>query len=253
MVRTIIPAEQSLVLAMDVDGAWFYDLMSALELVESIGAVKFGFLQLNTGLESCVELARDTLGNVPILYEHQKIGSGVTEGDFKFAKTLKRAGVDAVIIYPFTGPTTQENWTKSLLDEGLEVLIGGVMTHEKFLLSEGGYVADEAVLKIFSLAIAQGVEHFVIPANKLHWVARIKQLLDDELGPGKYVLYGNGFIRQGGDLASCMRIVGNRLHAIIGSAIYKHTNVEDMRRAALSFSNQLLSFRSPATVTAGQP
>lgn len=242
MLQTIIAAEKSLVMAMDVDGAWFYDLVTALELVESIGAVKFGFLQLNTGLESCVELARETLGNIPILYEHQKIGSGVTDGDFKFAKTLKRAGVDAVIIYPFTGPTTQADWTKSLQDEGLGVLLGGVMTHEKFLVSEGGYVADEAVLRIYSLAIAQGVEHFVIPGNKLPWVIRIKQLLDDELGAGKYALYGNGFIRQGGDLASCMRIVGNKLHAIIGSAIYQHKNVEDMRKAVLSFSNQLLDY-----------
>ena len=237
--RNIIPAEKSLIVAMDVEGAWFYDLVTALELVESIGAVKFGFLQLNTGLESCVELARRTLGEIPIVYEHQKIGSGVTDGDFKFAKTLKRAGVDAVIIYPFTGPTTQQDWTKSLQDEGLAVLIGGVMTHGKFLLSEGGYVADEAVLKIYSLAIAQGVEHFVIPGNKLHWVTQIKQLLDDELGPGKYALYGNGFVRQGGDLVSCMNLVDHKLHAIIGSAIYHCKNVEDMRKAAVQFSNQL--------------
>ncbi len=239
MLRHIIPAEKSLVVAMDVEGAWFYDLVTALELVESIGAVKFGFLQLNTGLESCVELARGTLGEIPIIYEHQKIGSGVTDGDFKFAKTLKRAGIDAVIIYPFTGPTTQHDWTKSLQDEGLAVLIGGVMTHEKFLVSEEGYVADEAVLKMYSLAMAQGVEHFVIPGNKLPWVTRIKKLLDAELGPGRYVLYGNGFVRQGGDLLSCLNAVDHKLHAIIGSAIYQYKNVEDMRKAALLFSNQL--------------
>lgn len=244
MIRNIIPTELSLIVAMDVDGAWFYDLVSALELIEGIGAVKFGFLQLNTGLESCVELARETLGDIPILYEYQKIGSGVTDGDLKFAKTLRRAGVDAVIIYPFTGPTTQEELTRSLQDEGLTVLIGGVMTHERFLVSEGGYIADEAVLKIYSLAIAQGVEHFVLPANKLPWVTDIKHLLDTELGPGKYTLYGNGFVRQGGNLTTCMDLVGNRLHAIIGSAIYSHHNVEDMRKAALAFSNQLLNFHA---------
>ena len=246
MKRSIIPAARSLIIAMDVEGAWFYDLVTALELVEGIGAVKFGFLQLNTGLESCVELARDTLGNIPILYEHQKIGSGVTDGDIKFAKTLRQAGIDAAIIYPFTGPTTQEYCTKALLDEGLGVLIGGVMTHDKFLVSESGYVADEAVLKIYSMAIAQGVEHFVIPGNKLHWVTRIRRLLDEELGPGQYVLYGNGFIRQGGDLASCMKIVDNKLHAIIGSAIYEHKNVEDMRTEAVTISNQLLEFKDVA-------
>lgn len=237
----IIPAQRSLIVAMDVDGGWFYDLVAALELVESIGAVKFGFFQLNTGLESCVELVRCTLGDIPIIYEHQKIGSGVTDAGSKFAKTLKRAGVDAVIIYPFTGPKIQKDWTKSLQDEGLAVFIGGVMTHGNFLVSEGGYVADEAVLKIYSLAVEQGVEHFLVPGNKLYWVQKIKTLLDQELGQGKYVMCGNGFIRQGGELAPCMELVGNKFHAIIGAAIYEHKNIEDMRKAAILISNQLQS------------
>ena len=237
--KHIIHSEKSLIVAMDVDGAWFYDLMAALELVESIGAVKFGFFQSNTGLESCVELARNTLGDIPIIYEHQRIGSGIAEAGAKFAKALKRAGVDAVIIYPFTGPKIQEHWTKSLQDEGLGVFIGGMMTHGNFLVSEGGYVADEAVLKLYSLAVKQGVNHFLVPGNKLPWVKKIKTLLDQELGTGKYVLCGNGFIRQGGDLLSCLELVDNRLHAIIGSAIYEHKKIEDMRKAAVLISNQL--------------
>jgi hypothetical protein len=247
--KHIIPAEKSLIVAMDVDGAWFYDLMTALELVESIGAVKFGFFQSNTGLESCVELARNTLGAIPIIYEHQRIGSGVAEAGAKFAKALKRAGVDAVIIYPFTGPKIQEHWTKSLQDEGLGVFIGGVMTHGSFLVSEGGYVADEAVLKLYSLAIEQGINHFLVPGNKLHWVKSIKTLLDQELGPDNYALCGNGFIRQGGDLLSCLDLVDNKLHAIIGTAIYEHRNIEEMRKAAVLLSNQL---QGGLTETAGR-
>lgn len=244
--KLVIPAEKSLIVAMDVDGAEFYDLVAALELVEGVGAVKFGFFQLNTGLESCVDLARSTLGNVPIIYDHQKIGSGTTDTGSKFAKTLQRAGVDAVIIYPLTGPTIEEKWIKSIQDEGLSVLVGGVMTHSNFLTSEGGYVADEAVFKIYSVAIEQGVEHFLVPGNKLSWVTRIKTLLDRELGPGKYVLYGNGFIQQGGDILRCMELVDNRLHIIIGSAIYQHKNIEDMRKAAVLISNQLQDV-SPVT------
>lgn len=235
----ILPSGKSLIVAMDVDGAWFYDLMAALELVESIGAVKFGFFQSNTGLESCVELARCTLGDVPIIYEHQRIGSGIDEASSKFAKTLRRAGVDAVIIYPFTGPKVQANWIKSLQDEGLGVLVGGVMTHDNFLVSEGGYVADEAVLRIYSLAVELGIAHFLVPGNKLPWVQRIKALLDHELGPERYVLCGNGFIRQGGDLMACLELVGNKLHAIIGSAIYEHKSIEEMRKAAVLLSSQL--------------
>jgi orotidine-5'-phosphate decarboxylase len=238
MVQPLIHAEKSLIVAMDVDGAWFYDLVAALELVENIGAVKFGFFQLNTGIESCVDLVRSSLGDIPIIYDHQKIGSGVTDAGSKFARTLKRAGVAAVIIYPFTGPRIQEVWIQSLQDEGLIVLVGGVMTHPNFLVSEGGYVADEAVLKIYSLAIEQGVKYFLVPGNKLQWVSQIKALLDHELGVGNYVLCGNGFIRQGGDLLRCMELVGNKLHAIIGSAIYQHKNIEDMRKAAVMIAEQ---------------
>jgi orotidine-5'-phosphate decarboxylase len=240
--HNIMHADKSLIVAMDVDGAWFYDLVAALELVESIGAVKFGFFQLHTGLESCVELVRCTLGDIPIIFEHQKIGSGMTEAGSKFAKTLKRAGVEAVIIYPLTGPTIQKDWIKSLQDEDLCVVVGGVMTHDNFLVSEGGYIADEAVLKIYSSAIDQGVEHFLVPGNKLPWVRKIKSLLDQELGPDKYVLLGNGFLRQGGDLMECLEVANNRLHAIIGTAIYEHRNIEDMRKEAVSLSNQLQGF-----------
>ena len=239
MVQAIMQGERSLIVAMDVDGAWFYDLVAALELVESIGAVKFGFFQLNSGLESCVDLVRSTLGDIPIIYDYQKIGSGVTDSGAKFAKTLKMAGVGAVIIYPFAGPKIQEVWTKILQDEGLHVLVGGMMTHLNFLVSEGGYVADEAVLKIYSLAIAQGVEHFLVPGNKLSWVTRIKTLLDRELGTGNYVLCANGLIRQGGDLSRCLEVVDNQLHAIIGAGIYEHKNIEDMRKAAILISKQL--------------
>jgi orotidine-5'-phosphate decarboxylase len=239
MVQPIMRGEKSLIVAMDVDGAWFYDLVAALELVESIGAVKFGFFQLNSGLESCIDLVRSTLGEIPIIYDYQKISSGVTDAGSKFAKTLKRAGIDAVIIYPFAGPKIQEIWTKSLQDEGLCVLVGGMMTHPNFLVSEGGYVADEAVLKIYSLAIEQGVEHFLVPGNKLPWVTRIKALLDQELGQGNYVLCGNGFLRQGGDLLHCLELVGNKLHAIIGAGIYDHKNIEDMRKAAILIAKQL--------------
>lgn len=239
MVQPILRGDRSIIVAMDVDGAWFYDLVAALEFVESIGAVKFGFFQLNSGIESCVDLVRSTLGDIPIIYDYQKIGSGVTDSGTKFAKTLKTAGISAVIIYPFAGPKVQEVWTETLRAEGLHVLVGGMMTHPNFLVSEGGYVADEAVSRIYALAIKQGVEHFLLPGNKLPWVARITGLLEQELGQGNYVLCGNGFMRQGGDLLRCLELVGGKLHAIIGAGIYKHKNIEDMRKAAILISKQL--------------
>jgi orotidine-5'-phosphate decarboxylase len=94
------------------------------------------------------------------------------------------------------------------------------MTHPKFLVSEGGYVADEAVERIYRLACENGVNHFVVPGTKINWVKKIRQILEEKLGKGNFVLYAPGFISQGGDISECGQAAGDEWHAIVGSAIY---------------------------------
>jgi len=174
---------------------------------------------------------------VPIIYDHQKAGNDIPDMGKGFAEDLKDAGVTAVILFPFTGPTTQEVWTKACLGVGLQVLTGGMMTHPKFLVSEGGYIADKSVERIFRLACQLGVQHFVVPGNKLDWVKRIRGWLIKELGEGNFVLYAPGFITQKGDISECGRIAGKEWHAIVGSAIYE---AKDMREAAIAITRQII-------------
>src|SRR3989344_2735929 len=128
----------------------------------------------------------------------------------EFAQKIKNAGCDAVILFPFAGPETQARWTEACQEAQLDVLIGGVMTHDKFLVSEGGYVSDDASEKIFRLACRQGVYRFVVPGTKVDWVKRLRAMLDAELGASCFDLYAPGFITQGGDISECGKAAGER-------------------------------------------
>jgi hypothetical protein len=115
------------------------------------------------------------------------------------------------------------------------------MTHPKVLVSEGGYIADEAPERIFRLAAKLGVRHFVVPGNKLRWVQKLRAILVEELGEGNFTLYAPGFITQGGDLSECGLVAGKEFHGIVGSGIYNKETVEAMRAAALQCTSQLIA------------
>ena len=121
----------------------------------------------------------------------------------------------------------------------MNVLIGGIMTHAKFLVSEGGYIADDAPERIFRLACKLGVRHFVVPGNRINWVRYLKTVLYDELGEGNFVLYAPGFITQKGDISECGQVAGKEWHAIVGSAIYGKKTHGEMKEAAITVTKMI--------------
>lgn len=237
----IIKADRSVVVAADVSGQWeVLKLAKAINGVKGIGGIKLGMTQIKSGVNKAVNHIREVLGsNISIIYDHQKAGNDIPPIGSSFARELRFAGVDAAILFPFAGPATQEAWTKALQDEGLGVLTGGVMTHEKFLVSEGGYIDDGAVLKIYELAVNLDVTNFIVPGTKLDWVKRIRVFLDECIGTGKYDLFAPGFIIQGGIISECGRAAGPRFHAIVGSAIYEKKTREEIHAAACEMTKQV--------------
>lgn len=230
----IIKFERSIIPAMDIeDPAKARKLARAMKTVPKIGAFKVGFLLGFDGLAKMVDSIKRNHGDdIPVIYDHQKAGNDIPDMGAPFARKLVRAGVDAAIIFPFTGPETQKAWTKSVQDAGMKVITGGMMTHPKFLRSEGGYIADDAPERIYQLACELGVRHFVVPGNKLDWVEKIRAILDEELGVGNYELYAPGFINQGGSITECAKVAGPFWHAIVGGAIYNKPDFQAMRQAA---------------------
>ncbi len=182
--------------ALDTD-----DLAEALRLVEavdrapSVYGYKLGFaLGLTHGLGAVVKAIRRVSGR-PLLYDHQKAGTDIPDTAALFAGVVSRAGIDEVIVFPQAGPATLAGFVTALRDAGRKVIVGGVMTHDRYLVSEGGYLSDEGMLDAYRRAAGLGVTAFVVPLTKPARVADVVRALGPD---GDWEFYSPGLGAQGG-------------------------------------------------------
>ena len=191
--------------------------------VEGVGAYKIGLeLCLPYGIPKVVETIREYT-NLPIIYDHQKAATDIPELGEKFAKAVK--GVNAVILFPFTGPETQKAWIKACKKEKLGIIVGGEMTHKAFLESEGGFISEKESLKIYEIAAQEKISDYVVPGNKPEKIKLYKAFL--EARGIKPVFYSPGLIAQGGNITKSAHAAGENRHAIIGRALY---NAKDINK-----------------------
>lgn len=228
----IIKLDRSVVPACDV--GTLEELKKIVEkthTVEGIGAYKVGFeLALSFSLKKVVETVKN-ITDLPIIYDHQKAATDVPFTGEKFALVCKEAGVDAVILFPQSGPETEEAWIRALFEKKLGVIVGGEMTHPHYLESDGGYILNDAPRKIYQLAASLDVKDFVVPGNKPEKIKEYRNLLQ-EIKP---IFYSPGLINQGGEITEATKLV-ERWHAIIGRGLYK---AKDINKAAKEFTSQL--------------
>ncbi|MCX5819815.1 MAG: orotidine 5'-phosphate decarboxylase [Deltaproteobacteria bacterium] len=222
--RTVIPA-------CDVDVSRFEKLIKETANVEKIGAYKIGMLLgLSHGLPKIVEIARKYT-NKPLIYDHQKAATDIPDTGKEFARIIQNAGIDAVILFPQAGPATLTAWTQRAMEKGLTVIVGGHMTHDRYLASEGGYIADESIERIYLDAAKLGVVDFVVPGNRPSFIIKIREKI---IGLGiQPVFYAPGFIAQGGKISDAAKVAGPKWHAIVGRAIYDEP---DMRQSAVTLA-----------------
>lgn len=232
-----IEKERSVIVAADVSQLEVLkELVKQTCLVEGISGYKVGLeLVLTYGLPQVVSTIQEQT-NLPIIYDHQKAATDIPEMGEKFARACKQAKVNAVILFPFGGAQTEESWIKACQNEGLTVLVGAHMTQPQFLVSEGGFLADDSPEKIFRIAAENKVRDFVVPGNKPEYVEKYRQLLEGFLGKGNFTLYAPGFIAQGGEISETGKVAGKNWHAIVGSAIYK---AENFQKAAEKVTSQI--------------
>ena len=186
------------------------------------------------GLEHVVKTARKYTDK-PIIYDHQKAGTDIPDTGKNFARVCKKAGVDAVILFPQSGPETERAWIYHALDNGLKVIAGGPMTHSGYKESEGGFISDEGVFRMIRIAAKAGINNFVAPGTKLEDFKRVVEIVKEE-GVQNPIYYAPGFVAQGGKIEDATKIAGDKWHAIVGRGIYKET---DMRKAAIEHTSQL--------------
>ncbi|HLD00350.1 MAG TPA: orotidine 5'-phosphate decarboxylase / HUMPS family protein [Candidatus Nanoarchaeia archaeon] len=226
--------ERSIIPACDVPLDLYEKIVRDTADIEGVGAYKIGFeLGLGYGLPRIVELTRK-YNKKPIIYDHQKAGTDIPDTGKNFARTMKNAGVDAVIFFPQSGPETEKAWIEAAFEQDLGVIIGGLMTHPKYVRSEGGYLADEAIMEMYLNAAELGVSDFVVPGNRPEDIRKIKKTLEQRgVSP---TFYAPGFVAQGGSISEAAKVAGNSWHAIVGRGIY---TAEDIRKAALEHTSQL--------------
>jgi len=194
--------------------------------IPGCGGYKIGFsLCLTNGIRKVVKAIKE-LTDLPIIFDFQKAGNDIPLLAKLFADTVDIPGIDSVILFPFASALTQEKWTEELIKRGMTVIVGGHMTQDKFLESEGGYIADDSPVKIYTLAAKQGVRNFVMPGNKLEYVNKYIKLLDEIIGVGNYTVWSPGFINQHGVLTEFVKVAGQKFRIILGSEFLTPKNRE---------------------------
>lgn len=233
----IIKYDRSVIPACDVKTMQdFRKLIEQTHDVIGIGAYKVGsILTVHYGLPLLVQTVRE-FTDLPVIYDHQKAMTDIDDLGRDFSATVKDAGADALIGFPQAGPSTEEVWIKACKEVGLEVIVGGEMTHPKYRRSEGGYIADESLDEMYLLAARLGVNNFVVPGNKKERVSHYRSLLQPIVGDS-LAFFAPGFIAQGGVITDIARAAGRSWHAIVGRGIYL---ANDIRQAATEMASQLL-------------
>lgn len=260
----IIQLDRSIVPACDVPFEEsgkrpFEELIKATADVEKVGAYKVGVAFLDVGLKAVVNTAREYT-NKPVIYDHQKAGTDIPEETpDRFMDAMVRSGVNAVILFPEAGPITEYEWIKAAQARELEVIVGGEMTHPRFLegdLSEGkkknytkifseelgiereitGFIREFAPDDMYEIAARMGVTNFVVPGNKPDRIQRYREIIERDCGVVGVAYYSPGLVAQDGKIADAAKVAGNNFHGIVGRGIYA---ASDMKAAAVEHTSQL--------------
>jgi len=227
----IISRNNSVIPACDVPLDMYEQIVKETSDIDGIGGYKVGFvLGLTYGLPKIVEITRK-YSNKPVIYDHQKAGTDIPDTGVKFVETCKNAGIDAIIIFPQAGPETEKAWIKASRDADIGLIVGGLMSHPSYIRSEGGFLADEAILEMYLIAADLGVTDFVVPGNRPDDIKNIKDALEKKgVTP---VFYSPGLLTQGGKIEDASRAAGKHWHAIVGRGIYTSG---DIRKSALEYT-----------------
>lgn len=222
---TIIKLKKSIVPSCDVNSLKILEkLVKSTCSVKGVGAYKIGFeLVIPFGMKAVVKTIRKHT-KLPIIYDHQKAGTDIPDMGPKFVQACK--DVDAVIIFPQSGPETETVWIKAAQDSGMKIIVGGEMTHKGYLKNENGFIGDEAPKRMYEIAASLGVGDFVIPGNKPDKCMEYHDLIKKKIMNPVY--YSPGLVAQEGKISDLAKKLDS-WHAIIGRAIYE---AEDMEKAA---------------------
>jgi len=189
-------------------------LLTVIHSHDLISGFKIGFsLGLSFGLPKVVETIR-RYTDKPVIYDHQKAATDIPETGKLFARIMREAGISTAILFPQAGPGTLQAWIEALQMEDVGVMVGGIMTHARFIESEGGFITDRAVSEIYRLSRNLGVQQFVVPLTKPE---KVKALTAEVDFGETAVFYSPGYGSQGGAARAFAFLQEH--HVIIGRSL----------------------------------
>jgi len=226
-----------IIVACDVPVDKLDELLEKTYGIEGVVGYKIGAnLAIEHGLKAIVKKIKKY--GLPVIYDHQKAGTDIPRMAKPFAKACKNSGVDSVIIFPQAGPKSEVAFIEAIKENGMIPMVGGEMTHEAYLMEDGGFIKDDAPAEMYEIAAKNGVDYFIIPGNKTEAIKKYHLLLTNIINEPKYCMPGIG--KQGGEIEKAFLILrGYNAYAIIGSAIYGSESIEE---AAKKFAKEAMEF-----------
>lgn len=241
-----VPVERSVFPACDFeDIVLFENLVKATVDVEKIGGYKVGSMLVEEhGLGKVLEMAKKHAPKKKVIYDRQKCGTDIPEMVYKQVRQYARHGYDAAIIFPLQGgPEALLAGIHSGYEHGINVIVGGEMTHPGFTKAEGGCVSEEDSERFYRMAAAKGIRNFVMPGTKPERINFYRNAVVEE-GAAPITIFSPGLVTQGGNISAGGRAAGKFYHAIVGRAIYERKPGEyrapdEMRAEALKLTAKL--------------
>lgn len=262
----IIQLDRSIIPACDVPFEVYKNIVKATADIEKIGAYKVGVSFLDIGLKAVVDAAREYT-NKPIIYDHQKAGTDIHEmTPNQFMESMVRAGINAVILFPQAGPITEYEWIKAAQDRNLGVIVGGEMTHPRYMendLREGkdknyteifkklgieraipGFIRKFAPEDMYEIAARMRVTNFVVPGNKPDKIIHYKGIIES-CGVTDPAFYSPGLVAQGGEISEGAKAAGKIFNGIAGRGTYwnktekRYNTFKEIKEAALELTSKL--------------
>ena len=219
-------------IVISLDASWADSIRAVRETadLDCVYGYKIGFyLSLTFGLTALVNKIREEAPTKKIIYDHQKAANDVPMMGIKFARLMRVSKVDHAILFPFAGPKTEEAWIKGCQDEGIDVIVGGKMTHEGFDSRSGGSISSLSSLLIYRRAAEMNVTKFVMPPNDYNFYQSVCDDMKDYTKE-KPIIFSPGFGAQGCETNKYTDV------PIIGRAI---CGIADSRGATLEWHKKL--------------
>ena len=205
-------AKPGLIPSLDVQFEQLPALISDIDDINSIYALKIGALLELEGLKNVVSTIRNYT-QLPIIIDHQKLAD-IPPIITQFIEKIAACEVDGAILLGYVGPSSITTFIESCQNYGLASYVVAEMSHE----GASAYIKEEAPNKIATLARDLKATGIVCPATKPATIRRCAALLkDSSLG-----IMSPGHGPQGGGADSAIRAGADWI--VVGREFYTSVN-----------------------------